>query len=352
MKQTILKKVTVMFLSLALLLSVLPVPASAGTVKLGNSFVNQLLGSGSAEYNNRIYYGISQKIYSIKKDGTDKKIVVDMKDGSNGFYKIAVYGGYIYAIYDYYGGSDSSDCQLLKFKLDGTGRKNLGRVNNFAIADGKIYCTKTKHIKAVSSYDTTYNQVLGIYSMNLNGTSGKKLVSGSKVVLYGTDGKQLYYGLRNWDTGKTSVYTCTMKGNNKKKIKSVVNMENVFFDKDSMYYQKSDPEDFMKQRIYQVNRKTGKENLVYTASGWIYPFYVRNNCLFISGEDGFKKINLNTGEEKILQEKITNGIRGIHGSVIIGERYRMDMKAGTDYDVLMITSSGKMIKKIGAYFVS
>ena len=110
MKQTILKKVTVMILSLALLLSVLPVPASAGTVKLGNSFVNQLLGFGSAEYNNRIYYGISQKIYSIKKDGTDKKILVDMKDGSNGFYKIAVYGGYIYAIYDYYGGSDSSDC--------------------------------------------------------------------------------------------------------------------------------------------------------------------------------------------------------------------------------------------------
>lgn len=340
------------FLLLIMLLSICPVSVRADTIKLGNSFVNQLLGSRSAEYHNRIYYGISQRIYSIKKDGTGKKLVMDMKDGSNGFYNVAVYDGYIYALYDYYGGSDSSDCQLLKIKLNGTGYKNLGRVNDFAITDGKIYCTKTKHISAASSNDTTYNEVHGLYSMNLNGTSAKKLVSGKNIVFYGTDGKMLYYGNRNWNTGNTAVYTCNMKGNSKKKIKTVNGMEGIFFDQNSVYYQKADSEDNYKQDIYQVNMTTEKEKVIYKASGWVSSFYVKNHILYISTDNGLQKINLNTGKKESVNKQVKNGIRGIHGSVIVGERFRMDMKAGTDYDVFMITSSGKMIKRIGAYFVS
>ena len=110
--------------------------------------------------------------------------------------------------------------------------------------------------------------------------------------------------------------------------------------------------DYFKQYIYQVNIITVKEKVIYKASGWVSSFYVKNHILYISTDNGLQKINLNTGKKESVNKQVKNGIRGIHGSVIVGERFRMDMKAGTDYDVLMITSSGKMIKKIGAYFVS
>lgn len=349
-KNSCWKKAAAVLMAFVLLLCIYPAKTEAKSIKLGNTLENQFLGSGTVEYNNRIYYGISRKIYSIKKDGTGKKLVFEMKDGGNGFYEMAVYGGYIYAIYDYYGGSDSSDNHLLKIKLDGTSCKNLGRVNDFAIADGKIYCTKTRRIS--DEYDNQYNETKGLYSMDLKGANTKKLFSGKSLSLYGTDGKTLYFGSCDWETGKTTVYTSNVKGTNKRKIKTVSGLEGVFFYKGNMYYKRSNPDDPIQCDIYKVDNNTGKTKLLYNSSGWISSFCVDNHNLYVSADEGLQKIDLNTRNIAMVNKQVTNGIRGIHGSVIIGERYRMDMKAGTDFDVLMLKLSGKIIKKIGAYFTS
>ena len=119
-----------------------------------------------------------------------------------------------------------------------------------------------------------------------------------------------------------------------------------------MYYKRSNPDDPIQCDIYKVDNNTGKTKLLYNSSGWISSFCVDNHNLYVSADEGLQKIDLNTGNIAMVNKQVTNGIRGIHGSVIIGERYRMDMKAGTDFDVLMLKLSGKIIKKIGAYFTS
>lgn len=355
-KRTEWKRLAVFVMALVMLFGLRPVQAEAKTVKMGNTFENQQLGSGSVEYKNRIYYGLTNKLYSVKKDGTDKKLVLKMPEGDNGFYRIAAYDGWLYAIFDYYGGSDSSDNHLLKISPDGKKYSSLCRANNFSIVNGKIYCTKTKHIPGSQDengfFTSPYNKVLGLYSMDLNGKSTKKLISGEDVVLYGVDGKKIYYGKCDWNSGKTSIYTSDMKGANKKKIKTASNVSAVFFYGNELYFQASDQEYFGEYSIYQVDMKTGTTKEIYSTADWISAFYVEKSNLYISSDSGLQKVSPSTGKKETINKQIKNGIRGIHGSVLVGERYRMDMTAGTDYDVLLIKKTGKTLKKIGAYFVS
>lgn len=352
-KQIKWKKLTALVMAFVLLCSIWPAQEQAKTVKMGNTFENQLLGSGSVEYKNRIYYGLTSKLYSVKKDGTDKKFVCEPEAGANGFCEVAVYGGYLYATFDFYGGSDSSDCHLLKISLNGKSMKDLGRVNEFTIVNGTIYCTKTKHIPATQDaegyFTSSYNKVLGIYSMNLSGGNSKKLMSGDLMRLYGSDGKKLYYDKYNYNTGNTTVYTSDMKGKNKKKIKTDSAMSSVFFSQGSLYYKKDVSKGYA---IYRVSMKTGAAKKIYTASDWFSNFSVEGNYLLVPSKKGLLKVNLRTGKKVTLNKQVKSVIRGIHGSVLVGERYRMDEKAGTDYDVLLIKKSGKTLKKIGAYFVS
>ena len=74
-------------------------------------------------------------------------------------------------------------------------------------------------------------------------------------------------------------------------------------------------------------------------------------------DEGLKKINLETKKETTLvsssQKSPVYAVNRVFVSVIVYERYREDMKNGTNISIILAKkSNGKKIKEIGAYFTS
>lgn len=330
---------------------------------LGNTVTNQFLDSMAAENEGRIYYGIRNKIYSVKTDGTGKKEVYTVKGGAgeNGFSRVAVYGGFIYALYDSYGGSDGTRNKLVRVKPDGSGFKSFGYALTAAAADGKIYYTKAELVS--DEYDNSYLRPAGVYSMNPDGSSKKALVKKKDTSVLAIDGADIYYQTRDSRTGKLVIYCCGMNG---KKAKKLVTIDgrggNYALSGSSFFYSEETPDDKkgFKTDVYRLNMKSGKTKKVYTCKSGdtLESLFIEGNSMYLATYDeGLKKINLETKKETTLvsssQKSPVYAVNRVFVSVIVYERYREDMKNGTNISIILAKkSNGKKIKEIGAYFTS
>lgn len=335
----------------------LPVMHGAKGHKLGNSSTNQMLGSITAEYKGRIYYAVQNSIYSVKKDGTGKKKIYTGKGKrAEGFSNIAVYNGYIYALYDSAEIGEGMSCyaKLVRMKLDGSGYKSYGYALGFAVADGRIYYTKAKQVK--DPMDLL--EPIGIYSMKLDGSKSKALVKKKGVVFLATDGKHIFYKVCSETKYTTSIFRCNMSGKNREKLLTTNNLSNYIvsgdcaLSGDNLYFIESrdaeNDEDEDTSCIIQYNMKTGEKTEVYTVKDTIWMFAVEGNTLYC--KCGFwdfklKKVNLSGKRETTLAKDVN--IFGIHGDVIIYSTFSDRDYKETWY--LARKSTGKKIKKIGTY---
>lgn len=352
MKQTG-KRMGALILALVLALTAYPATVQSKTHTLGNSLTNQMLGSHTCEYGGKIYYGLGDRIYSIKKDGTKKKTVFLMKDAKrcNGFTQIAVYDGYIYALFDYYWGDDDQNLQLVRVKPDGSDYRNFGNAASFSIVDGRIYYTK----EVVKRNDTGQTNIegRGIYVMDLDGGNEKVLVSNKQSRLFATDGTYLYYHVDHSKTLETQLYRCDMNGKNRTRLlaKSAV----AVVDGDNIYYLRvrTGANGGLVSSIYRKNQKNGAIHKIYSCKDLIVNFYLNGKNLYVSrDEKGIVRVNLQTGKAKILNRHVGAGIKGVHGSVVVFEQYREDEKDGMMVDIVLAKiATGKKIKKLGTYFI-
>lgn len=360
MKQTG-KRIGALLLALVLAVTMQTVTVSAKTHTLANSMTNQILGSRTCEYGGRIYYGYDDRIFSVKKDGTDKKTVYTMKDakGLNGFSHLIVYDSNIYAIFDFYGGSDTCNCQLIRVGLDGTDFRNYGNASNIALADGKLYYTKA--VMSTDEEGYSYMENIGIYVMDPDGSNSKPLVKKSGNYLIATDGAAIYYRSYNTRTDKYEMYRCDMQGKNRKKLLSLSGSLHCFAVSGNYLYYGVENCKILKSgatewttTIYRKSMKDGSKKKICTCHDNVTNFYVDGTKLYASNyEQGLVRVDLSTGKSRVLDKHAGAGLRGVHGSVMVFEQFRMDEKNGTDIDMILAkTSTGKKIKKIGAYFVS
>lgn len=348
------KCLVALLLAIAMLITLPVTEVSAKKAHaLGNSVTNQMLGSRTAEYGGQIYYGIRNKIYSVKKDGTKKKVVYTVKDGegANGFSSIAVYDGYIYALYDSYGGSDGSRDKLIRVKLDGSGYKSFGYASTVAVVDGKIYYTKAE--LETDECDNLYLKNVGIYSMNPDGSGKKAIIKKKGITVLSADWNRIYYKVYDYKAGKTSFYHCDIKGKNKKKFVTVASINiNYALSGDIFFYSEEKISDEgITDYIYRLNMKTGKKTKVYAGqtSDFLTSIYVDGNTLYTASyNEGLKKVNLSSKKESTLVKGPMGAINGIHGSVMVYSKYKKELTAM----ILAKKSTGKKIREIGTYFVS
>lgn len=352
------KQIGALLLALVFALTLWPVPAEAKESQPTNSITNQMLGSGSYEYGGRIYYGYDDTIWSVKKDGTGKKAVFVMADakGYNGFLRVAVYEGYVYAIFDFYGGSDACNLQLVRVRTDGSGYENFGNAQNFALADGRIYYTKTQMRTDGEGY--SYMDTLGIYVMNVDGTGSAAFIDNPLCQLLAADENGLYYWFDNPKTYLRGLYQCGLDGTDSKELWTgtgpvSVNGSYLYYTEDG-YRTKKNGESEWRTEIYRKNRKTGAVKELYSCKGSITNLCVEGKYIYFSSyEKGLVRMSLTGKKAKTLNKHTGAGIRGIHGNVIVFDQHRMDMKNGTDIDIILADlSTGKKIKKLGAFFVS
>lgn len=349
------KRMGALILALVLAITAYPATVQAKTHTLGNSFTNQMLGSHTCEYGGKIYYGLGDRIYSIKKDGTGKKTVFLMKDAKqcNGFTQIAVYDGYIYALFDYYKGDDDQHLQLVCVKLNGSDYRNFGNAASFSVVDGRIYYTK-EVVKRTDKGQTNI-EGQGIYVMDLDGTNEKVLVSNKQSRLWATDGTHMYYHVDNLKTLETQLYRCDMNGKNRTRLlaKSAVAM----VDGDNTYYLRvrtgANGGGGLVSSIYCKNQKSGAIRKIYSCKDLIVNFYLSGKNLYVSrNEKGIVQVNIQTGKAKLFNRHVGAGIKGVHGSVVIFEQYREDEKAGVIVDIVLAkVATGRKIKKLGNYFI-
>lgn len=336
-------------------------PVSAKTHELGNSLTNQALGQTACEYGGRIYYGYGDKIFSVKKDGTGRKTVYMMEDaqGCNGFVQVIVHAGTIYAIFDFYGGSDASNCSLIRVNLDGSEYRNYGNAASVALVDGRLYYTRAVMRTTEDGYSSM--ESTGIYVRDLDGSNLKVLVKKSGVYLIAADGTAIYYRSVNAKTYKMEMFRCDMDGKNRKKLLAYDGTLNGFaVVGDDLYYglensrQIEDGTTEWSSVIYRKSMKDGSKQKIYTCGDSIVNFYVDGEKIYASAyRQGVIRINLSTGKSKVLNEHTGMGIAGVYGDVVILRQYRMDENNGTDIDLILAkASTGKKIKKIGAYFTS
>lgn len=355
------KRIGAILLVLMLLIAAQGTAALAKTHTLGNSLTNQMLGSKTCEYNGRIYYAYDDKVYSIKKDGTNKKTEFAMKDadGCNGFSHLVILDESVYAIFDFYGGSDATDSRLISFSLNagGSDYKNHGSAVSVHAADGKIYYTKSQITTDEEGF--TYSDNKGIYVMNADGSGKKALVKKKGVYLLGVDGTAIYFRCSNSKTYKTELYRCDMAGKNQTKLISGVNVNSFAISGNYLYYSSEDYKQTAKgseltTTIYRKSMTDNSQRKIYSYKGSITNFYVNDKTIYVSAYNtGLIQVNTQTGKSKVLNKHTGAGICGVHGSVTVFEQFYMDMENGTDIDMILAkTSTGKKIKKIGAYFVS
>lgn len=350
------KSLVAVLLAIAMLvtLPVTEVSAKKKVHMLGNSVENQMLGSHSAEYKGRIYYGINNSIYSVKKDGTGRKKIYTMKEG-NRFTRIAVYNGYIYALYDFSPDPSSARDKLVRIKLDGSKYKCLDYADTFAVADGKIYFTRKK---PTGKKNDAALKTLGIYSMKLDGGSIKAIVKGSGLSLLSSDGKHIYYENKSNKTDRTSIYRCDMKGKSKKKLLTIKDYADCYaISKGYFFYAlyNRDSEDTIQSKsVYKLNMKNGKKTKVYTEKTRqeLQDFFVEGDSLYINNYGkGLKKIKLSTKKESILMKGIVCSIDGVYGNAMVCSKHKDNYTDDLNIQMyLMKKSTGEKIKKIGEYY--
>ena len=175
MKNIFLQKAKLIF-SLFLLLSLSLVATlttgfkvSAKTYSINNNYYG---GSCSTVVvKNKVYFSVTEtgtiQCYNIKSGKTTKIISTDGK----GFYSMKKKGGYLYAIYDSYGGSDGSNDSIVRVNIKTGKMETLAKGSNFVIKKKTIYFTKTKRV--TNKYGDSYDKEIGVYSMNLNGNNQK-----------------------------------------------------------------------------------------------------------------------------------------------------------------------------------
>lgn len=357
MKQTRKRIGILLLILIALFMYPLPAQAQEKAHFLGNSFTNQILGSRTCEYGGRIYYGYRDRIYSIKKDGTGKKTVFQMEDdqGYNGFSQIAVYGNYIYAIFDFYWDDEPGNQQLLRIKRDGSSYRNYGNAAGFSIADDRIYYTK--EVERTTKEGVSYMEPLGIYVMNLDGTKSTSLIKDAYSHLLAVDGTYIYYRHYNLKTNQTELYRCNMKGKNRTRLLaktalSAISGNYVYYTRQT-YHSSANGDQDRVTTIYRKNIKDRSIKKIYTYKGCIQNFCVDGKNLYLSSyEKGLIRVNISTGKAKTVNRHEGMGIRGIHGNVIIFDQWRSDEKNDSNIDIVLANlTTGKKIKKIGAYFV-
>ena len=350
MKKNVWKKIGVM-LAAVILLMAQSVMTFAQTDVLGNTVTNQLLGSKSAEYNGRIYYSVRDKIYSVKKDGTGTKLVYKAKKGQGaiGFSELCVYKGTIYAIYDKNPGTDGSNSKLVRVKTNGKSYKELATATDVAVVNGKIYYTKASLVK---EEDVQYMQPKAICRMDTNGKNTKTLVKKKNIELLAASGSRMIYSVKDYDANKTTIYCCDLKGKNSKKLASeTAGVTGYAADENNFYY--AVEAKGVTTVFKKVDMTTGKKENILTTKNFTNSFYVEGDSLYATYEDGMKKYSLSTGkEEAVVNKDVTAGLRGIHGDVMVYEKYEEDNKANTDYSIYLGETGGKKIQKIGAYFMS
>lgn len=322
--------------------------------KLGNSVTNQMFGSTTAAYKGRIYYAVQNSIYSVKKDGTGKKKVYTGKGKRPaGFSNIAVYNGYIYALYDSaeIGEGMCNYTKLVRMKLDGSGYKSYGYALGFAVADGKIYYTKAKQVKdPMDLLEPT-----GIYSMKLDGSKSKALVKKKNTVFLSTDGKHIFYKVYNQTKNTTSIFRCNMSGEAQKKLLTTNDSSNNLqfgdfaLSGNNLYFIERREDENNKDEtiscIIQFNMKTDEKTEVY-AEETIWSFAVEGNtlyCICDFFDFKLKKVNLSDKKKTSIAQDVKS--LGIHGNVIIYSTF----SGGKETWYLARKSTGKKIKKIGTY---
>lgn len=292
---------------------------AAETHTLGNSVTNQLLGGSSVEYKGRIYFGgYNDKgypcIYSVKKDGTQKKNVFTDTSSQFEFFgrfdHLVVCKGYIFA-------SSKLNGTVIRIKPDGTGYKcwkeSIG--DDITAADGKIYYRGNK----------------GIYSMNPDGTNKKRLLK-QKGYISAVDGKHIYYFNENQD-----IYRCDMNGKNRKKLLTYCQMLGLSGEK--LYY--CDGEN---SNIYSLDMKTGKKKKIYTQKIRRSETFAYNGNLYIPNNGkGYTKVEIKTGKKTTVWPEI-GIVLGIHGDVMMYETWENDKEK-----IVLATVKGRKIKTVNSY---
>lgn len=142
---------------------------SAKTYSVYNNYFG---GSCSAVVSgDKVYFSTTEtgmiQCYNIK---TGKTSTVISKDGK-GFYSMKKKGGYLYAVYDSYLGSDGSNDSIVRVNIANGTMETLAKGNQFVIKKKTIFYMKTKRI--VDQYDNAYDKEIGVCSMNLDGSDQK-----------------------------------------------------------------------------------------------------------------------------------------------------------------------------------
>lgn len=275
------------------------------------------------EYKGRIYFASyndkgNPSIYSVKKDGAQKKLVFadeskSLKKGDYVFYHhLVVCKGYIFARSNLDG--------LVRVKPDGTGYKSWDKdIRDVAAADGKIYYEDAEK---------------GICSMNPDGTNIKKLVK-KDMMLQAVDGTHIYYSdyyTSDEKTGGESLYRCDMKGKNRKKIFTDRYSIDIWgLSGEKIYYHNN-----YNGNIYRLDMKTGKKKKIYTLTGDSYSGFVHKGILYTSGI----KVDIKTGKKTAMLSEI-GVILGFHGDIMIYET-----EEGNQCKTVLATVKGKKIKTV------
>ena len=165
------KKLLISILTFTILCGALII-ANTSYAKTYNVSGNAYGGSCSAVVSkNKVYFSVTETgalyCYNIKSGKTTTVIATDGK----GFYSMKKKGGYLYAVYDSYGGSDGSNDSIVRVNIKSGKKETLAKGCNYVIKKNTIYFTKTKRIKDEYGYE--YDKELGVYSMNLNGGNQK-----------------------------------------------------------------------------------------------------------------------------------------------------------------------------------
>ena len=350
-------------LTAALLLALLPVmPAQGASVTLGNEFSNMIY-DGSVFYEDRIYIDCGGIFYSTDSSGADKKKLFDANRAAglkekNGFDSFEIYGGMIYGIMDFAGGTKGSDKRLVKMDLDGKNVKELACAESLAIADDVIYFVKCKQT------DSGEDEALGLYCMDLDGEGGSTLLKGD-VELYGCDGKRIFYGVRNKVKTKSgfassngaTVYSADLElsaksrkalaracSSNMGETYQVIAISSgyVYF---TVYSYSSASYKLVK---YNSSTKAKKELCRGKYDRQVGSGIIKGKYMYCGTNYGICKVNLSTGNMKYLNHDPHCIIYGIHGGVIV---YSLTKSSGSS-EVKTMTTAGKTKAVIGKYVTS
>lgn len=311
----------------------------AATLKKGNSLTNQFLGSSTVEYKNRIYYSVHGKLFSVKKDGTDKRLVYTISDeiSEYGIDEFVIYKGNVYA--EYY---DTDGYSLICFSLEGGKIEKLGYISGLSLVGNKLYYSKAKPVKE-SWYIAMKPTEIRVRNLD---TNKDRLVRKGKGSLQASDGKYLYYRIIG-DNGDYYFYRCDMNGKHQKKIYYAKNsVGNNMVNGDYVYYATQDESN----SIYQVNIKTNNKRKICSNKNMIGSLLVKDHQLYACDSlSGIYKIDISTGKKEMISKGKVNSFYGLHGEVLIFDEY-VESDTLENVTIFLSRLDGKEKKTLGMYY--